>query len=300
MKQSYNAKTLWMMILVLLLIVGCSLPMNVTPEIPPEGQIQTHVAETMVAMQVDDAVMKTMGAQAPPEVTASTQEILINSTITLTPTITLTGIVEKLMVSVSEDTNCRNGPGKTYDYLGALLVGEQAEVVGQSMDGQYWIIKNPDRAGECWLWGQYASVTGPTAALPRYTPPPTPTPKHSPTQTMTPTQTLTPTLAYDLAGTWDYIIAPSGGAVSIVWSMDIMTGGGEFVGSGAFPGGIRTFNGTISTDGLSVNGVWADPGGAGSFTIFALGVNQFQGNIDGDGFCGVRGGATWPEPCFKN
>ena len=30
--------------------------------------------------------------------------------------------------------------------------------------------------GTCWLWGQYAVVSGNTATLPEYTPPPTPTP----------------------------------------------------------------------------------------------------------------------------
>ena len=40
----------------------------------------------------------------------------------------------------------------------------------------YWIVNNPDRPGECWLWGQYASVSGDTSSLPVRTPPPTPTP----------------------------------------------------------------------------------------------------------------------------
>lgn len=84
----------------------------------------------------------------------------------------------KPMVSVSVETNCRRGPGLQHEFIGALMVGEQAEVVGVSENGHYWVIKNPLRAGECWLWGGYASVVGEISDLPRMTPPPrsTPTP----------------------------------------------------------------------------------------------------------------------------
>ncbi len=109
----------------------------------------------------------------------------IEPSTTLTPTITLTLTPEKPMVTVSENTNCRTGPGKSFDYVGALMIGKLAEVVGQSMDGEYWVIENPDRAGLCWLWGYYASVTGLTENLTKYTSPPTPTPEINWTGTWT-------------------------------------------------------------------------------------------------------------------
>ncbi len=80
-------------------------------------------------------------------------------------------------VSVSTGTNCRTGPGVAYERVGALAVGQTAQVVGQYPAANYWIIQNPDRPGEtCWLWGQYATVTGNSSALPVITPPVTPTP----------------------------------------------------------------------------------------------------------------------------
>jgi hypothetical protein len=61
--------------------------------------------------------------------------------------------------------------------VGALLIGEIAEVVGRNPTGNYWYIRNPDQSnGFCWLWGEYATLTGNTSVLPVYTPPPTPTP----------------------------------------------------------------------------------------------------------------------------
>jgi hypothetical protein len=49
--------------------------------------------------------------------------------------------------------------------------------VGRDYTGNYWYIRNPNQSGGfCWLWGEYATVTGNWAVLPQYTPPPTPTP----------------------------------------------------------------------------------------------------------------------------
>jgi hypothetical protein len=81
------------------------------------------------------------------------------------------------LISVSVATNCRVGPGRAYDRVGALLVGEVAEVVGRDPTGNYWYIRNPDSGPQfCWLWGEYATLGGNISALPIFTPPPTPTP----------------------------------------------------------------------------------------------------------------------------
>jgi hypothetical protein len=108
----------------------------------------------------------------------------------LTPTITPTATPSIPMVSVSANTNCRKGPGIVYDNLAALLVGEEAEVVGKytAADPDYWIIKKGSVT--CWLWGEYATVAGDVSSLPEMVPPPTPTP--SPTPTATATSTITP------------------------------------------------------------------------------------------------------------
>lgn len=118
------------------------------------------------------------GGEEPPgsAATDTPEPEVATPTITLTPTISLTPTSEVPTVSVSVDTNCRFGPGNVYQYLGALLVGESAEVVARNSAGTYWYIRNPDIAGEfCWLWGEYATVSGDTTRLPVFTPPPTPT-----------------------------------------------------------------------------------------------------------------------------
>jgi hypothetical protein len=95
--------------------------------------------------------------------------------VTPSPVFTSTPLVP--LISVSVATNCRVGPGRVYDRVGALLVGEMAEVYGRNDQGTYWYIRNPDsNGGFCWLWGEYATLSGNLGVLPVYTPPPTPTP----------------------------------------------------------------------------------------------------------------------------
>jgi len=77
-------------------------------------------------------------------------------------------------VSVSSATNCRTGPSVAYDLLWTMQPGQTAEVVGKHTPSGYWIIKYPN--GQCWLWGQYATVSGNIGPLPEYPQPPTPTP----------------------------------------------------------------------------------------------------------------------------
>lgn len=69
-------------------------------------------------------------------------------------------------VTVSQNTNCREGPGQAFNDVGALGPGQTAEVVGKDTHDNYWIIKLPSNpAITCWLWGQYASVNGDTSQI---------------------------------------------------------------------------------------------------------------------------------------
>lgn len=106
---------------------------------------------------------------------------------TATPQLTGTPTVPEVTVSVN--TNCRTGPGVAYQIIGALVIGQKGIVVGKNSATGYWIINNPGSTGTCWLFPQYATVSGNTANLQEYSIPPTPTP------TFTSTPTATPTLA---------------------------------------------------------------------------------------------------------
>lgn len=93
---------------------------------------------------------------------------------TETGTAEATGTPTVPQVRVSSATNCRTGPSVDYDLLWTMQPEVVAEVVGKHTPSGYWIIKFPN--GQCWLWGQYATVSGNTSVLPEYPQPPTPTP----------------------------------------------------------------------------------------------------------------------------
>lgn len=64
-------------------------------------------------------------------------------------------------LTVSTATNCRKGPGQGFEIVFSLPPGMAAQVVGRNSAADYWIIIVPGSNGEtCWLWGQYAEVTG--------------------------------------------------------------------------------------------------------------------------------------------
>lgn len=151
----------------LILILGLS-ACNLPSQEPGTGTPETEIAETATALALTFIAQSSQPAAT--ELPSSTP--FPTDTPTITPTYTPT----VPMARVSVDTNCRTGPGIIYDRVGGLLVGEEAVVIGKYTIDNYWIINNPDSSGTCWLWGQYATISGNTAGLPEYTPPPTPTP----------------------------------------------------------------------------------------------------------------------------
>lgn len=156
--------------------VACSSPGVSTPD---PNAINTMVAQTIVAIQVQSQVpgIPVTGIDTVTPLPTITPSPSPSPTITLSPTPVFTSTPSIPVISVSVPTNCRVGPGKVYDRVGALLVGEYTQIYGRDLMGNYWYVANPDVAGgSCWLWGEYATVAGNIQALPIFTPPPTPTP----------------------------------------------------------------------------------------------------------------------------
>lgn len=177
--------------------LACSFPGLVV--LDPD-KVSTVAAQTIIASLTQGVSPQETSSLAPSIPTASFTPLLptltSTATLTFTPVFTATSTIPQISVSVA--TNCRVGPGVVYSRVGALLVGEIAEVYGRDPTGKYWFIRNPDaNSGSCWLWGEYATLTGPFQNLPVFTPPPTPTPTFTPTFTITPTPSPNFTLTYE-------------------------------------------------------------------------------------------------------
>ncbi|MBC7876081.1 MAG: hypothetical protein H7Y59_02835 [Anaerolineales bacterium] len=166
--------------MLLIASMACAAPGTATPD---ANVISTFAAQTVIAGLTQNAPVETLSPtlEVTPTLTFTPTETS-TPTETPTPIIIFTATLTVPLISVSTPTNCRNGPGKVYVRVGALLVGESAEVYGRDPTNQYWYIRNPDPGPEfCWAWGEYATLVGPILMLPIFTPPPTPTPTMTPT-----------------------------------------------------------------------------------------------------------------------
>jgi len=180
----------------ILLSLACNIPVmaNQSPGVQnqPAGFVETSIVETMIALS-DGDVQSDPGQDtasdseqdtAPEPATATETATPENTeTPTLTPTVTETPTPEVAMVYVSANTNCREGQGTGFAWLTSLATGDEAEAIGVENTGDYpyWYIRRPyirrpDQPNSfCWLWGKYATPSGPYESLPVFTPMPTPT-----------------------------------------------------------------------------------------------------------------------------
>lgn len=293
-----RTKDIFLIIFLMMLLLGlpaCTLFGGGEPDLSPGELAQTIVAETMaIEHSIQTIVAGTLAAENEivtdepaatevPDPVVDTPE----PTITPTPTITQTPTPDKPMVSVSVNTNCRKGPGLQYDIVGALAVGEQAEVIGVAETANYWVIRNPRQAGECWLWGQYATVVGQISGLPRRTPPPTPTPS------------FTPTPMYNWTGTWTTAFGVPG-MMTETYIVTLAQTNGSVTGSFMIGAIQVNMNGTLSSDKATLTGTWSSPGDSGVFAFQLINQNQFVGNMNNRDYqwCGHRAGAGVPSPCL--
>ncbi len=180
--QKRNRFTLFVAALTIAAL-ACNLQ-YVAPATQDPGANLTAAAQTIAAVVNQTLVPLTaqQQQQSPPPVNppaeSATPSLTPSPTLTLSPTISFTNTNAAVTLSVTVDTNCRVGPGKVYDYLGGLYIGQLAEVYGRNSSNNYWYIRLPENPNLfCWVTGEYATVNGNFASLPVFTPPPTPTPK---------------------------------------------------------------------------------------------------------------------------
>ncbi len=104
------------------------------------------------------------------------------------PTVTglPTGPTGTIKVGLVDHVAVRSGPSTLCDTIGVILPGMTVEVAGQTIAGDWLLIKYPGvSGGEGWVWALYIDVKG--GELPVVELPPTPTPKV--------TTTIDPTMA---------------------------------------------------------------------------------------------------------
>ena len=145
-----------------LLLTACNLPKADSND-DLANQAGTFVAQTLTAQSTP--TQEKTPLSTPTSSSAGTE--------TPTPTITPTYSVPTL--KINEPTNCRTGPGQSFDILFTFNAGATAEIVGYYPTNNYWTVKVQGQDEPCWVWGEYATASGSTWAVPTVSPPPAPT-----------------------------------------------------------------------------------------------------------------------------
>lgn len=158
-------------VVLLIASIACVLPGAPAPAPLDPNAVNTSIVQTISARQTEAVLNNpaTVTFTFTPETPTLTAEP------TLSPAPDFTSTPSIPTISVSVDTNCRLGPGAIFERVGILLVGETAEIVGREPKGEYWYIRNPDEGADfCWVWGEYATVSGNLLPLLYLSPPPPP------------------------------------------------------------------------------------------------------------------------------
>jgi hypothetical protein len=149
-----------------LILAACNMPggnapaeTSVSPTESPTQEVTATLAATDTATEV------------PP-----TETPTVTPTETPVPEPSETATPEPPKAEVLRETNCRVGPAGNYDLVAAYQAGQKLEVVAKDLGNGYWFVRNPDKPEEqCYLLGQNIKISGETAALPKFTPQPSPT-----------------------------------------------------------------------------------------------------------------------------
>ncbi|MBC7875997.1 MAG: SH3 domain-containing protein [Anaerolineales bacterium] len=185
--MSMRITTSLFFILLIVTLSACNLPLVESPE-------TADLALTITAQAQELELLVQNGQTETPTITASVEQTNIEITATEevvvpAPVVQVTVPVGAVTVTVSVATNCRQGPSSSFANVYGMPVGQVAKVVAKNTYSGYWIIEIPNKNGQtCWLWGQYATVTGDTASLTNVVTP-------TSVATKKPTTTITATLS---------------------------------------------------------------------------------------------------------
>jgi hypothetical protein len=179
-------------LLLLLMLCSCNFPSA------QQATVDPYLMETIVAQNVQLTVLSrdlaTAAAQTPTPASLPS-EGLGSPTLTLTPKILSTPTPKELTLTINQNTNCRKGPANYYALVVTLKAGDKVVVLGRNAHSDYYnVLPSASASTSCWVWGNYATLSGNTGGLPVFTAVP------GPTLTFTPTRT--PTQAPSFSGSY--------------------------------------------------------------------------------------------------
>lgn len=174
----------------LLALSACNFP-GASTEPPPGAQTATIVGQTKPAAPTGSPSNTPKPANSP------------TLSITYTPSPTITPTYSVPLLTINEPTNCRTGPGQSYDVIFTLLAGASVEIVGRYPTNNYWTVKVQGLNEPCWIWGEFSTASGSYWTVPSVTPP----------ATASPSPPRAPSIA-----SWDYLCGFGNVTVNLKWT----------------------------------------------------------------------------------
>ncbi|MCX6079003.1 MAG: hypothetical protein NTW32_05665 [Chloroflexi bacterium] len=167
----------WMLSILLLAAMACSLPVGQPTPIPSVLAVPTLAASVTIPAEPTTPV-PAVPSELPTETLIPTA--LVTETATLPvgvfPTDTPTPTLEPVIADVMKVTNCRTGPGSNYDLVVIFQTGARLQVVARDQGGGFIFVQNPDKAEEqCYVLANNVRLTGDASILPQITPKSSPT-----------------------------------------------------------------------------------------------------------------------------
>ncbi len=148
------------------LVAACNI--NVPAPRPQSDQnaVQTAVEETLQAA----AVTPFESPVLPPSSTPPAAPGSATPSPSPSPTATSTKPGDKPMLEITGNSNCRSGPGASYKNVTGFAPGIKLEILGKNTENNYWLVKLPNSADTCWVWGVYTTTTGNIESVKEATP----------------------------------------------------------------------------------------------------------------------------------
>ena len=155
------SKLFYLLIIGIFVLSACNMPGN-------------NVIAQITASPVQSTATVALTATLTEVIPTETPTMAATETLTPEPSATFTPEIPK--AEVNHQTNCRSGPAGNYDLVATYEIGQKLEVVAQDLGNGYLFVRNPEKPDDqCYLLAKNITVTGDTAALPKFTPQPSPT-----------------------------------------------------------------------------------------------------------------------------
>jgi len=80
-------------------------------------------------------------------------------------------------LNVKQNSKCRGGPSQLYEEESFVYTGDRVKVVGKNPGGGWWLVYDPKKSRNCWVFDGAGTIEGDKSRIPFVDPPPPPTPE---------------------------------------------------------------------------------------------------------------------------